>query len=107
MYNFEKLIGNECTFFNKQELIVNQKCLCLNCYNTFESKDIYFWADSVPLHRELEQEDREENLDYETIGTAVCPYCFVDKVIGEKQGFEINEEFIQAYINWEMEDDDE
>lgn len=106
MHDFERLRGNELTFFNKQDLMMNQKCLCLHCYSIFESKDIYFWADSVPLHREIDEADKEEGLDYETMGTAVCPYCFVDKVIGERQGFEINEDFVQAYIKWEMSDDE-
>ena len=58
MYDFKKLIGNEFTFFNKQDLIVNQKCLCLQCYQTFETKDIYFWADAVPLHKDLHKKKR-------------------------------------------------
>ena len=103
MYNLKRLQEKDSTFLNREDLIENQKCVCLNCYSFFESKDIYFWADTVPLHKEIEQDD---TIDYEKIGTAVCPYCCVDQVIGEKQGFEISKGFIEAYIKWEMQGDD-
>lgn len=103
MYDFEKLLEYDFTLFNKEDLIENQKCVCLSCYTIFESRDIHFWVDTVPLHKELENKD--ETIDYDNIGTAMCPYCGIDTVIGEKQGFEINEDFIKAYMKWEMEDD--
>lgn len=100
MYNFERLQEKDYTFLNREDLVENQKCVCLYCYSLFESKDIHFWADRVLLHEELEPDD---TVDYDKIGTAVCPCCGVDRVIGEKQGFEISRDFIEAYIKWEME----
>lgn len=34
-------------------------------------------------------------------GTAICPYCGVDSVIGESSGFPITEEFVKImYDRW-------
>ncbi len=99
MYDFKVLKQKNFTFLNRKVLLENQKCACLHCYVIFESKDITCWADTVPLHSEMGDDD---TTDYKKIGTAVCPYCCVDDVIGEKQGFEISGDFIEAYIKWEM-----
>lgn len=99
MYNLKRLQEKGFTFLNREDLIENQKCACLHCYAIFESRDITYWADTVTLHDELELDD---TMDYTKIGTAVCPRCGVDDIIGEKQGFEISEDFIEAYIKWEM-----
>ena len=39
-------------------------------------------------------------------GTAICPYCGVDSVIGESSGFPISKEFLQAMRRRWFENDD-
>ena len=41
--------------------------------------------------------DTDEIIDwYDDEGTAVCPYCYIDSVIGKSSGYEITEEFLMA-----------
>ncbi|MBO5915206.1 MAG: cytoplasmic protein [Clostridia bacterium] len=60
---------------NKKELTNNQKCGCFYCLEIFESKEIRDWI-------------------ADTEGTAVCPYCKIDSVIGEYSGYPITKEFL-------------
>ncbi len=67
---------------HKPELEVPQKCGCFHCLKIFDSSEIERWL----IHDN--PADRR--------GTALCPYCGVDSVIGERSGYEITEDFLKA-----------
>lgn len=72
---------------NKPELSKGEKCGCFNCLKIFNSKEIteYLTGDN----------------DCDRKGTAVCPHCGIDSVIGESSGYPITPEFLIAMsINW-------
>jgi len=60
---------------NKKALLNDQKCGCFYCLNIFDSKEITNWV-----------KEKE--------GTAICPLCCVDSVIGESSGYPITKEFL-------------
>ena len=65
---------------HKPELEQDQTCGCFYCKKIFRSHEIKEWLlDDNPC-------------DWR--GTAICPYCDVDSVIGESSGFPITEEFL-------------
>ncbi len=67
---------------HKPELEVPQKCGCFYCKKIFDSSEIERWlTHDNPADRR---------------GTAICPYCGVDSVIGEKSGHRITPEFLEA-----------
>ncbi len=51
------------------------KCGCFYCGHIFSPKEITEWID-------------------DPLGTAVCPYCGIDAVIGQSSGYPITEEFL-------------
>lgn len=55
-------------------------CGCFDCLAIFPSAEITEWID-------------------EGSGTAVCPYCYNDTVIGESSGFPITKDFLQRMKN--------
>ena len=64
---------------NKPALEHDTICGCFNCLKIFDPKELsYVQADN----------------DCDRLGTAVCPYCSVDSVIGASSGFPITEEFL-------------
>lgn len=65
---------------NKPDLQHDKICGCFCCLEIFDPKKVeYMQADN----------------DCDRLGTAVCPYCGVDSVIGESSGFPITKEFLQ------------
>ena len=60
---------------NKPQLLNAKKCGCFYCLKIFSPLEIEEWL-----------EDEE--------GTALCPYCRIDSVIGESSGYPITEEFL-------------
>lgn len=72
------------TFSNnhKQALSVEQRCGCFYCQSIFSSKEILDWL--------------EDDNPCDRLGTALCPNCGIDSVIGESSGFEITNEFLRA-----------
>ena len=56
-------------------------CGCFYCCKLFSPSEISEWiiADN----------------DCDRFGTAICPYCGIDSVIGESSGFPITEEFLE------------
>ena len=60
---------------HKNALLHDQKCGCFFCLAIFDPKEITAWI-----------EDAE--------GTAICPYCGVDSVIGESSGFPVTKAFL-------------
>ena len=75
-YSKEELLkAYECVSNNKKELSQSEWCGCISCMAIFRPYEIEEW---------YSDED----------GTAICPYCFSDTILGDKFGFEIDEEFL-------------
>ena len=62
---------------NEAELMSETKCGCFYCLEIFNPKEIEEWCDDA-------------------VGTALCPFCGIDSVIGESSGYPITKEFLQA-----------
>ena len=60
---------------NKEDLRNDLVCECFYCLEIFNPTEINEWIS-------------------DTKGTAVCPYCNVDSIIGESSGFPITKEFL-------------
>ena len=60
---------------NKESLANNRTCGCFYCLKIFNPKEITEWIE-------------------DSKGTAVCPYCGVDSVIGENSGYPITKAFL-------------
>jgi len=66
---------------HKQQLIQDMKCGCFYCLEIFKPTEINNWIK-------------------DTLGTALCPYCGIDSVIGESSGFPITTEFLERMHNY-------
>ena len=62
---------------NKPMLEKDTKCGCFYCLEIFNPAEISEWI-------------------IDSKGTAVCPYCGIDSVIGESSNYPITQEFLQA-----------
>lgn len=62
---------------HREKLLKNKKCGCFYCLKIFDPIEITDWI-----------EDAKD-------GTAICPYCGVDSVIGESSGYPITTEFLK------------
>lgn len=69
--------AHKASFANKKRLTVPQKCGCFYCLKVFSSEEITDWSTDIP--------------DW----TAVCPYCGIDSLLGEKEGFPLTEDFLK------------
>lgn len=66
----------------------DKKCGCFNCLKIFAPEEISEWIrDENPCDKE---------------GTAVCPYCGCDSVIGESSGFKITVELLKTMNEYWM-----
>lgn len=61
---------------NKDALLNDEKCGCFYCLSVFSTSEITEWLK-------------------EGCGTALCPRCGIDSVIGEGSGYPITEEFLK------------
>ena len=61
---------------HREQLLKDKVCGCFYCLKIFSPKQIRNWI-----------EDRE--------GTALCPYCLIDAVIGESSGYPITVDFLK------------
>jgi hypothetical protein len=67
---------------HKAQLEKDSVCGCFYCKKIFDPSEINEWMiEDNPCDR---------------LGTAVCPYCDIDSVIGESSGYPITEEFLSA-----------
>ncbi len=65
---------------NRPSLQTDTQCGCFYCLSIFEPKEITDWiVDHNP---------------YDNGGTAKCPYCDIDSVIGSQSGYPITKEFL-------------
>lgn len=63
---------------NKEQIIAGEICGCFSCKNIFYTYEINKWI-------------------FNEIGnTALCPYCYIEAVIGEKAGLPITKDFLTA-----------
>ena len=60
---------------NKPFLQNDTVCGCFYCLKIYSPKEITEWVE-------------------DTDGTALCPYCGIDSVVGESAGYPITEEFL-------------
>ena len=83
-YSKEQLhAAHKISYANKTRLSVPQKCGCFYCLRFFSSEDIVDWSVDKP--------------DW----TAICPYCGIDSVIGENDGYPLTEDFLEEmYEEW-------
>jgi hypothetical protein len=61
---------------HKRDLQQDSICGCFYCLSIFAPEEITEWIE-------------------DEAGTAVCPYCGIDAVIGKSSGFPITEAFLQ------------
>lgn len=73
--------AHEYSINHKSKILEDKKCGCFYCLKIFNPKEITDWI-----------EDKN--------GTAICPYCGIDAVIGESSGFPITEEFLLKMKNY-------
>ena len=60
----------------------DRKCGCFYCLTVFDPAEIKAW---IVADNPCDQH-----------GTAVCPYCGIDAVIGESSGYPITREFLSS-----------
>lgn len=65
---------------HKKQLLNDKICGCFYCTIIFSPKEIKEWI-----------KDSE--------GTAICPYCGIDSVIGKSSGYSITKEFLNKMKN--------
>ena len=82
----ELLAARHHTWNNKAEIESSAVCGCCTCLRIFPANDIVAWisGDAGNL----------EDLESVRGGTALCPHCGGDAVIGDKSGFGINPNFL-------------
>jgi len=64
-----------------EQLKKDKVCGCFYCLKIFTPKEIDNWIIS--------------NNECDRLGTAICPYCGMDSVIGESSGYPITKDFLQ------------
>ncbi len=62
---------------NRQEILRSEMCGCFYCLKTFLPSAIEDWID-------------------DDTGTALCPHCGIDSVLGAAAGFPLTGEFLKA-----------
>ena len=67
---------------NMPALENDKLCGCFYCLKIFSPTEIteFLQYDDIPIDKD---------------GTALCPYCGIDSVIGESSGYPITEEFLK------------
>ena len=75
MDNSKIIVAHKFSSNHKEELSKDEICGCFYCLKIFNPKEIKDWIG-----------------DYK--GTAMCPYCGVDSIIGAHSGFPITAEFL-------------
>lgn len=64
-----------------KQLEKDKRCGCFYCFAIFDPVEIEEWI--------------VEDNPCDSQGTAICPYCGIDSVIGESSGFPLTEEFLK------------
>jgi len=71
----DHILAHQFSVNNRKQLEQSSVCGCFYCRKIFNPNEITEW---IP----------------EKSGTALCPYCGIDSVIGESSGFPIAEQFL-------------
>lgn len=66
---------------HRAEISASINCGCFYCLKIYSSKKIEIWVD----------EDSSG-----VSQTAICPFCGIDAVIGDKSGYPISEKFLET-----------
>jgi transcriptional regulator with XRE-family HTH domain len=61
---------------HKEQILQDVECGCFYCLSIFSPRKIKKWIEDG------------------TSGTAICPYCGIDSVIGDSSGFPVTKEFL-------------
>ncbi len=69
--------AHEKSFANKLRLRTAKQCGCFYCLKIFNVEQIEDWTIDVPDE------------------TALCPFCGIDSVIGDNEGFTLTEDFLK------------
>ena len=78
---------------HRDEIERSKICGCFYCLDIFPAIDIIDWIDPPPNKDVSNLSDKEEN----AIGsTALCPKCGIDSVLGDKSGYLIDKDFLEA-----------
>jgi len=85
--NQSDVIAAHCHSNNhKPELEKDRVCGCFYCMQIYDPAELEEWIiDDNPCDKR---------------GTAICPKCGIDSVIGESSGFPITKEFLTAMHNY-------
>jgi len=68
------------SIYHQKEIMESDVCGCFSCKQIFQPKEIFNWCDK----------------DNPKGATAMCPYCYVDSVIGSESGYPVDEqEFLE------------
>ena len=71
------------SYANKTRLKTAERCGCFYCLKTFNADRIIDWTLDMPDE------------------TALCPFCGIDSVIGDNEGFPLTEDFLkEMYSEW-------
>ena len=73
---YAAIAAHEYSINNRESLQSDSICGCFYCLNIFSPTEITEWIEDAK-------------------GTAVCPYCEIDSVIGESSGYPITKEFLK------------
>ena len=72
----ELIIAHGFSINNKETLLKDKKCGCFYCLKIFNPNEIKEWS-------------------YDRGGTAICPCCNIDSIIGESSNYPITKEFLE------------
>ena len=61
---------------HQSQLLKDKKCGCFYCLHIFSPSEIIEWIKDID-------------------GTAICPYCGIDSVMGESSGHPITHSFLE------------
>jgi hypothetical protein len=67
---------------HRSEVLASRTCGCFYCGQIFEPSQIEDWCDPTD--------------DDEAGTTAICPFCGIDSVIGDRSGYPITAQFLSA-----------
>lgn len=70
--------AHEASWDNRERLKNADKCGCFYCCRIFDANEVK---------------------DYCSDTTAMCPYCGIDSVVGDNEGFSITPEFLKIMHN--------
>ncbi|MEF2717355.1 MAG: cytoplasmic protein [Oscillospiraceae bacterium] len=75
-YTIDYIKAHDFSIGHRKRLLQDRKCGCFYCLKIFAPKEISSWIEDVG-------------------GTAICPYCGIDSVIGKHSGYPITREFLE------------